>query len=866
MHIEDNLRRGMNAQEARREALMKLGGVEQTAESYRERRSVPMIETLLQDLRFALRMLRKNPGFTAVAVLTLALGIGASTAIFSVVDAVLLRPLPYANPQQIVRVWEQAPDGHRMNLADANFADFRAQNNTFASLAEYAYWVSSVAGGSEPVRVNMAEVSSGFFEALGVEPFRGRAFAAEEERAHGAPAVIVSYGYWQRYLGGAADLSKFHLVMEGGVYPVIGVMPAGFDFPAGVAAWIPRELNPELPSRTAHNFQGVGRVRDGITVAQGRANLSAIAHRIREQYGKEVDLTDAAVVPLAEAMVGDVRTALLTLLGAVGLLLLVACANVAGLLLARTSARRKELAVRAALGAGRGRLIQQFLAESFVLTFVGGVLGILVATWAVKVLPAILPTNLPRQQGIAMNIAVLLFAVAAIVTVAFLLGLFAAWRAGAGELQETLRAGSRSYSGSGASQRLRGILVIGEIAITLVILVGAGLLGRSFLRLISTSPGFRQDHLITMEFSLPAANWDKATDQSAIARQIHLMDDILSRLRAIPGAESVGLSGALPVAAGDDLADGTFLILNEQKPPTNFEQFGRLAQNPSQAGHGDYCVAAEGYFRTLGIPLVRGRMFGDQDDLNSPHVAVISQSLAMRRWPNQDPVGQIIEFGNMDGNLQPLTIVGIVGDVRAAGLDSPAPSIIYVDYRQRGLLNASSPTILMRSAVPVSEIVTVARDIFHDLAPDVPVKFSTFADEMGGWLADRRFLLLLVGLFAAAALSLAVVGIYGVVAFSVARRTQEIGIRMALGAKRNNILRLVLGEGARMAAFGVMIGIGASLAITRLMSSLLFGVSAADPLTFLTLAVLLSVAALLASYIPARRAMRVDPMVALRYE
>src|SRR6202163_2440977 len=460
MHVEDNLRRGMNAQEARREALMKLGGVAQTEESYRERRGVPVIETLLQDLRFALRMLRKNPGFTAVAVLTLALGIGASTAIFSVVDAVLLRPLPYAHPQQIVRVWEQAPDGHRMNLADANFEYFRTQNDAFASLAEYAYWVSSVAGGSEPVRVNMAEVSSGFFEVLGVQPFRGRAFAAEEQRAHGAPAVIVSYGYWQRYLGGAADLSKFHLAMEGGIYPVIGVMPAGFDFPAGVAAWIPRELLPQHPSRTAHNFQGVGRVRDGNTVAQARANLSAIAHRIRDQYGKEVDLSDATVVPLAEAMVGDVRTALLTLLGAVGLLLLVACANVAGLLLARTSSRRKELAVRAALGAGRGRLIQQFLAESFALTFAGGVLGILVATWAVEVLPAILPTSLPRQQGIAMTTAVLLFAVAAIVTVAFLLGIFAAWRAGAGELQQTLLAGSRSYSGSGASQRLRGILVI----------------------------------------------------------------------------------------------------------------------------------------------------------------------------------------------------------------------------------------------------------------------------------------------------------------------------------------------------------------------------------------------------------------------
>jgi predicted permease len=866
MHIEDNLRRGMSAQDARREALMKLGGVAQTQESYRERQSVPLIETILQDLRFAARMLHKNPGFATVAMVTLALGIGASTSIFSVIDAVLLRPLPYRNPEQIVRVWEQAPDGHRMNLANANFDDFLTQNNTFGTMAVYGYGLSSISGGSEPVRVNIAVVSSDFFKALGVEPFRGRAFAPEEQRLHGAPAMIVSYGYWQRYLGGAADLSKFHLAMEGGVYPVIGAMPAGFDFPPGVAAWIPRELEPETPGRTAHNWRGLGRLRDGITVPQARANLSAIAHRIRDEYGEKVDLSDAAVLPLADAMVGDVRTALLNVLVAVGLLLMVACANVAGLLLARTSSRRKELAVRAALGAGRGRLIRQFLAESFMLSLAGGVLGILLAFWSAKILSTILPGNLPRQQGISINTSVLLFALAAIVAVAVSLGFFAAWRAGTGDLLEALSAGSRTYSGGGASHRMRGFLVVGEIAITLVILVGAGLLGRSFLRLISTSPGFRQENLITMEFSPPTLAWEEAITSPAVARQIHLMDDILARLSTIPGAETVGLAGALPVAAGDDLPDGGFLILNGQKPPANFDEWARFAQNPSQVGHALYCVAGEGYFRTLGIPLIRGRMFGDQDDLNSPNVAVISESLARERWPNQDPIGQIINFGNMDGNLKSLTIVGIAGDVRAAGLDRPPSPIIYVDYRQRGMHANSSPTIVMRSAAPEGVIVAAARGIFHDLAPDVPVKFSTFADEIGGWLSDRRFLLLLVGLFAAAALALAAVGIYGVVAFSVTRRTQEIGIRMSLGARRGNILRLVLGEGARMAALGVVIGIAGSLAITRLMSTLLFGISATDPLTFLGVAVLLSVVALFASYIPARRAMRVDPTVALRYE
>jgi len=856
---------GLPPDEALRTAQLELGRATAIREQVRGYGWENMIDTLFGDLRYALRRLAGNPGFTAVSVLTLGLGIGASTAIFSVVDAVLLRALPYPHPEKIVRVWEQTPAGHRLQFADPNFDDFRSQNNTFAHLAEYAELLRSVSGGSEPVRVPIAEVTSGFFEALGVAPYRGRAFAPEEQRLPGTPAAIVRYSYWQRYLGSATDLSKFHLRMEGAVYPVIGVMPEGFDFPPGVAAWIPREF-PLDRGRTAHNWNSLGRVRDGIMVAQARANLTAIARRIADRYGKEADLNAATVVPLADAMVGDVRTALLTLLAAVGLLLLVACANVAGLLLARNSARSKELAVRVALGAGRGRLIQQFLAESFSLSLVGGILGILLAASAVRILPAILPANLPRQQGIAIDTPVLLFALAAIIAVAVALGLFAAWRAAQGDPQVALTSGSRSFTGSGASQRFRGFVVIGEIAATLVILIGAGLLGRSFLRLIDMSPGFRQQNLITMEFSPPNPQGAFALDRSAIARQVHLMDDLVTRLRAIPGAENVGLAGAMPVAAGDDLAEGDFLILNGQKPPADFDEFSRIAQNPSQVGHALYCVAGEAYFRTMGIPLMRGRMFGEQDDWNSPHVALISESLARQRWPNQDPIGQVLEFGNMDGNLKPITIVGIAGDVRARGLDVPPGAVIYVDYRQRGFNLNSSPTILMRSAAPAGQIVSAARAIFHSLAPDAPVKISTFADEMGGWLADRRFLLLIVGLFAAVALALAAIGIYGVVAFSVTRRTQEIGIRMALGAQRSDVLRLVVGEGARLALLGVAIGMAASLAIARLLSSLLFGVSATDPITFAGVALLLSLVALLASYIPARRAMRLDPNTALRYE
>jgi putative ABC transport system permease protein len=857
---------GLSRDDARFAALRDFGGVVQTKEAFRDARGLPVVDGLLQDARYAVRALWKSPGFAAVAIVTLALGVGAATSIFSVVDAVLLRALPYPNPQQIVRIWEKAPDGHRMNLADPNFNDFRTENDTFAAMASYSEMRSSVSGGTEPARVHIAAVSSAFFTVLSVEPARGRAFAPDEQRLHGATAAIVSDDYWRRYLAGAPDLSGLHVRFDGADFPIVGVMPQGFDFPAGVAVWIPRERYPDEPSRTGHNWRGIGRVRDGVAIAQARANLSAIARRIKDRFGKDADLADAAVVPLADALVGDVRTALLTLLGAVGLLLCVACANVAGLLLARTSARRKELAVRAALGAGRGRLVQQLLAESFVLALAGGALGILIAAWAVGVLPAILPPSLPRQQGIAIDMPVLLFALVAIILMALSLGLFAAWRAGTGDLQNALTSGSRGYAGGGATQRFRGVLVIGEIATTLVILIGTGLLGRSFLRLVSTSPGFQTQNLITVEFSLPGPSGQAGMNQAVVVRQVHLVDDLVARLRAIPGVAAVGLAGALPVAAGDNLADGNFLILDGRRPPADFSEFGRMARNPAQVGHAEYCVAGEAYFRTLGIPLVRGRIFGKDDEWHATHVAVISESLARRRWPNQDPIGRAIDFGNMDGNLKPLTIVGVVADVRASGLDMPPGPVVYVDYRQRGFNGNASPTILMRSAAPTRDVVSAARGIFRELAPDVPAKFSTFVDELGGWLAARRFLLLLVGVFAAVALILAAVGIYGVVAFSVARRTQEIGIRMALGAQRRGVLRLIVGEGARLAGAGVAIGVVVSLAVTRVVSSLLFEVSATDPLTFAGVSVLLMVVALAASAIPARHALRVDPMVAVRAE
>ncbi|HEX9164190.1 MAG TPA: ABC transporter permease, partial [Thermoanaerobaculia bacterium] len=771
-------------------------------------------------LRYAFRSLLKSPGFTAVAVLTLAAGIGASTCIFSVVDAVLLAPLPYPHPEQLVRVWEQAADGHLMNLGEPDFDDFRNQNNTMATLAAYGFWNAPMSGGSEPVSASLARVSEDFFRTFGVEPAIGRGFAPDELREGGARVIIVSHGYWKRYLGGPEDLSRVRLSIGGEVYPVIGVMPSSFDYPSGVEGWIVRKHDP-VYSRRNHNWRTIGRLRGGVTAAQARANLSAIAARIKERYGKDADVATADVDPLLNTIVGDVRKALLTLCGAVALLLLVGCANVAGLMLARTSARAKELAVRTALGASRMRILKQFLAESLVLSAMSGIAGFVIAAWSVKLLPAIFPATLPRQEGIAVSVPVLLFAVAVTIAVAIALALFSSWRASTAGLQQALTAGSRSYTATRSTQRMRVVLVIGEIATTLTILMAAGLLGRSFLRLIETSPGFRAENLITVEFALPTPPRVNATAED-VQRDVQRVDRIAERLRAVPGAESAAVVGALPVAAGDNLPDGSFVILRGRKPPADHKEFDLMIRDPSQTGEASYCPASGAYFRTLGIPLIRGRIFSDRDTPDSPWVAVISDTLARQHFAKEDPIGQMISFPITDGYLKPMTIVGIVGDIRAGGLDQPASPIIYTDYRQRGA--GLTPAIIIRGSAAPEGIIPTIRSVFRSVAPDVPVKISMFETELGGWLAQRRFVLSLVALFAVVALGLAALGIYGVIAFSVARRTQEIGIRMALGARSGDVLRLIIGEAARIAVIGIVFGVIVSLSTMRLLSSLLFDV------------------------------------------
>jgi predicted permease len=816
------------------------------------------MSTLLQDLRYGLRMLARSPGFTAMAVLTLALGIGASTAIFSVVYGVLLRPLPYPQPDRIVELWEVDAKGGRMQFADPNFADVRSQNHSLQGVAEYAAWLASVSGGSEPTRSRVASVSCDFFPLMGVGPVLGRRFAEEEQRFGAAPVALVSYAYWKQHMGGSTDLSRMKLTIENKSCSIVGVLPPGFRFPWGSDIWIPRELWETLPSRTAHNWHVVARLREGVPLAQAHAELSGIAQSLKQQYGQDTDMTAVALSPLRNALTSDVRPALLVLLGAVGFLLLVACANVANLQLAQAAARERELAIRSALGAGKNRLVRQFLTEALLLTVTSGALGVLAALWGVDALLAMAPSNLPRLQDVAVNLPVLSFTCALSVAVAAALGVFTALRATSGDLQGALVERGQGHAATLRGQRLSRTIVVAQIAITLVLLAGAGLLGRSLLRVLSIDPGFRTQNVLTIDLALPSL--ERREDA---AQRVAFLSELFSRLRAVPGVREVGGVNGLPLTTS--LADGTYILMNPQeKPPRSMQDLDPLFHDSTRTGHADYCVASEGYFHALGIPLRRGRLFDDRDTIDAPHVALISESLAGEKWPNQDPLGRTIEFGNMDGDLRLLTVVGVVGDIREDSLERRPRPTIYVNYRQRP--PAGEFTVVLFAGAQPAVVFPAARQIVRELDPNVPPSFSTFTEVFSASLKTRRFNLTLVGVFAATALLLAVAGIYGVMAYSVARRTHEIGVRMALGAGAPDVLRLVLGQGMLTTVVGVTMGIAGSFALTRAMQSLLFGVSTTDPVTLAGVALLLGSAALLASYIPARRATKVDPMVALRYE
>jgi putative ABC transport system permease protein len=816
------------------------------------------IHSLGADCRYGLRQLRKNPGFTFVAVLTLALGIGATTAIFSVVYGVLLRPLPYPEANRLTAVFEITSKGNPSRLADPNFDDFRDQSRSFQAIAKYSDNIASVSGASQPTRTTVASVSTDFLKVFRVQPILGRDFTDVDAKTGAGPTLLVSHGYWRQYLGSNLDLSQAHLKVDGTVFSVIGVLPAGFRFPADVDLWLPADLGGKNPSRTSHNYKAVGRLREGVTVAQADQDVSAIARRIHDASNEKGNylLKDGRVTSLQDAITGQARSPLLVLLGAVGFLLLVACANVANLLLAQASVRERELAIRSALGAARGRLIRQFLTEAFLLALAGGGLGVLGALGGVAGLVALAPASLPRLDSVAISVPVLLFALLLSTAIAAGLGAFTAARATSVDPREGLMEGGRGQAGSHGSQRIGRIIVAAQIAITLVLIVGAGLFGRSLMNVLDVNPGFRVDGVVTMDVSLP---W--ATDLKVKAGQGLFFASLIDRLKQIPGVRKVGATSGLPIDGG--LPDGGFLLMTQSEIPKDMGSLLPLLKQKDRTGNADFCVATDGYFQALAIPVIRGRIFDERDTADAPHVAVISESLARERWPGQDPIGHTIQFGNMDGDFRLLTIVGIVGDVGYYGLDAPSRPTVYVDLFQRP---RSAITVTMLSDADTGAVTTAARGILQDLNPELPVRFRTLSQVYSASLGSRRFNVILIGFFGLTALLLATAGVFGVMAYSVSRRTREIGVRVALGAGSGDALRLILGQGMRTILVGVAIGIAGSLALTRTVASLLFGVTATDPLTFAGVTLLLVGTALVACYIPARRATKVDPIVALRCE
>lgn len=812
---------------------------------------------LWQDFRYAARGFGKNPGVTAIMVFTLALAIGATTAIFSVVYGVLLRPLPYAGADRIMAIAELNSHGRPSRLADPNFDDFRDQSHSFQSIAKYTAYSVPVSGASQPTRTMVAPVTPEFLTVFHVEPMMGRDFTASDDKKGAAPVALVSYGYWRQYLGSAQDLSQCHLKINNAVYSVIGVLPPGFRFPDEVEVWLPADTEGENSSRTSHNYSAVGRLKEGVSVELARDDISTIARRIYQTNEKnDYLLRDASVVPLQDSITGTVRSPLLILLGAVGFLLLVACANVANLLLAQASVRERELSIRIALGAARGRLIRQFLTEAFLLSLIGGVLGVLAALWGVAGLVALAPEQLPRLDSVSVSLPVLLFAFLLSTAVATGLGAFTAARATRGDLRKGLVEGGRGQAGSQGTQRVGRAIVAGQIAITLVLVIGAGLLGRSLMKVLEVNPGFRVDKIVAMDVSLP---W--TDDVKERAPQGVFFSNLIDRLSRIPGVRGVGAASALPMTGG--LPDGMFLLMKQKEVPQAASGLEALFQQKERSGTADFCVATEGYFRVLGIPLIRGRMFDERDSANAQHAAVISESLAHDRWPHQDPIGHTIEFGNMDGDVRLLTIVGIVGDTHEYGLDEPARPTVYVNLFQRP---RAEMTVTMLSDSDTRLVSSAARGILRELNPEIPAKFQTFQQVYSASLGSRKFNLILIGFFGITALLLAAAGVFGVMAYSVSRRTREFGVRVALGATAGDVLRMVLGQGMRTILMGVAFGIVGSFALTRAVSSLLFGVTATDPVTFAAVTLLLVAVALLACYIPARRATKIDPMVALRDE
>jgi putative ABC transport system permease protein len=819
------------------------------------------MQTLWQDLRYGARTLLKNPSFTLIAVLTLALGIGANTAIFSVVNGVLLRPLPYHEPERIVTLLN---DG-RFPVSPANFLDFRANSQSFAQMAAAEAWGGALTGNDRPEQLGGLRMGEGLFAMLGTRALLGRTLQTDDYQPGKDHVLVLSHKLWQRAFGGDPNIIGQNITLSGESYAVVGVMPPQFQFPPFWATraemWTPLDLRSRVTDRRGGSLRVFARLKPGVTLQQAQAEIDAMNKQLALAYPEADTGLNIRVEPLNEKVVGNVRRALLVLSGAVGFVLLIACANVACLLLARASARQKEAAVRVALGAGRWRIVRQLLTESLLLSVCGAALGMLLAVWGVDWLTTLLAGNsssftvrLPRLSEIKIDATALGFTLTVTLATSLLFGLAPALAASRPDLNQTLKESGRGTSGG--RRRLRETLVVAELALASVMLIGAGLLMNSFLKLRSVDPGFSPRNALTMMVSLAGASQYVGPARETFYRQL------TDRLAALPGVESVSAINHLPLA-GDWW--GTSLAIE-----------GRPLPPPGQEVIGIFRVSRPGYFQTMGVPLRAGRDFTERDTPDAPGVAIINETLARRHWPSEDPIGKRVTLDDLRGNSRPpqwFTVVGVVKDVKQNSWTDAPWNEIYVPFQQsRGFFQGTaghytSMTLVIRTTVEPQSLAAAAQETVRSLDRNLPVSsVVTMEQVIADTLWQPRFNLQLIGIFAALAMTLAAIGLYGVMSYSVAQRTREVGLRMALGARRRDVLKLVVGQGMKLALAGVASGLLAAVALTRLMEKLLFEVSATDFSTFAVIAVLLIIVALLACWIPARRATKVDPMVALRCE
>ena len=852
---ENYIQGGMTPEAARSAALRRFGGRDQMKEAARDEIRAAWLEDFVRDIRYAARMLRRAPGFALVCILTLGAGIAAATTVFTVVEGVLLSPLPYPDPDRIVRVFQIDANGRRGNVSEPNYEDWRSGTSAFDAMAEMAFNAAAlVSTGSDPAMTPGTTVSKEFFTVMGVSPIVGRGFTDDDRHIGAAPVALVSYAFWKTRLGGRSlDDARLHI--DDRVYQVVGVMPETFDYPITSQYWLPRELNRPQTSRTAHNFNVAARLKASIDPAAANRQVSELSRRLKTQYGDGTWMSDATIVPLRDQLTSTARPVLLTLFVAAVFLLVIACLNASSLQLARASTRQREFALRLAIGSGRGRLLRQMLAEALLLTFISTALATLLSYWGITALVAAKPGNLPRIDAVRIDTSVLAFAAGTALLTAIALGCATAMRASKMPLRESLAEGARTMSGGRGRQVARQVLVVSQVALTVVLLAGAALLTRSFVAVMAIDTGYRMANAVVLDIAQPAPS-----GAAAVARLASIQQTMIDKLSALPGVETAALVSDFPLGGGW-YANGQFFEMTRADEFTSYQDLVKLGeQAKARAGLAGYRVASDQYFRAMGIRLLKGRLFDERDGADAPHVAVISQSLADTKWQGQDPLGRFLQWGNMDGDTRGIRVVGVVSDVRELSPEAVPGPLIYLSSRQRPRSQASIVLVTSQE----SSVAQAAQAVARQADPEAGIRVRMIEEASDRAIAGRRFSLLLITVFGGVALVLATLGVYGLISYLVTERTREIGIRLALGAASNDVLMMVIGKGMVLAIAGLVVGLIAAFGLTTFVRGMLFGVSAWDWLSYVATGGITLLSVLAASYLPARRAMGVQPVDALR--